>query len=201
MRDRSLNTTSMNFGEKGSKKGGRTRADVLQDLSIWAQEHNGDTLTFACWQAMDLTIDIHKADTHFLALTLRKNDVWTNRRAMYKLVDAQVLPLTLLSKKFEHAADALDEQPVDVVQQVLGTDKRRRIADGALGSVLVMSHDCEEAVLKKVTPTFQPLGLFKEHYEYLRRLPPVVGSFWKPCLRNALDGGAYSIKFEPWPAT
>ncbi|TFY55408.1 hypothetical protein EVJ58_g8269 [Rhodofomes roseus] len=193
-------------GKKG--RGARTRADVMKDMSTWAQEHNGDTLTIACWQAMDLVKDIRKADTHFLGVTLRKNEDWTNVRAMYKLVDAQVLPLTLVAQKYATVADAYDEHPVDVIDQVLGADKRRRLADGGLGSVLVIAFELspdenmtvEEAVLKKNTPTLQPLGLFQVHKDSFSRRPQMFASFWKQSLKNALDGGAWDPVFRPWPA-
>lgn len=114
------------------------------------------TLSFACWQAMDLMTDIHKAETHFLGITLRKNNESTNPRAAYSLVDAQVLPLTLLVEKYKHMATAHDEQPVDMLENAFWADRRRRIADGGLGSVLAMSFELapgedmtvEEAVAK-----------------------------------------------------
>ncbi|KZT74719.1 hypothetical protein DAEQUDRAFT_807051 [Daedalea quercina L-15889] len=212
--DGQLSYTGMNFGEKGPKgkkaQGTRTRGDVLNDLMAWTQQHNGDTLTFACWQAMDLMHDIRKSETHCFAVTLRKNAVWTNPRAMYSLVDAAVLPLALLSKHYENVANAYDEKPVNVIEEMLVNDRKRRTTeDGALGSVLVMSFELapdenmtvEEAVAKKSVPVWQPLGLFKEHKKFLSALPDMAHSFWKPCLKNALNGGAYSMKFQPWPAT
>ena len=105
---------------------------------------------------MDLLGDIHKAETHFLGITLRKNASFTNPRAMYSLIDAQVLPLTLLEEKFKHVANAQDERPVNMIEEFVVKDRKRRIADGALGSVLVMSFELapgedmtvEEAVAK-----------------------------------------------------
>lgn len=139
----------------------------------WAQIHNvrfspsniatavlicydRDTLTIACWQAMDLMTDIHKAETHFLGITLRKNKETSNPRAMYSLADAQVLPLTLLADKYKYIATAHDERPVDVLEEYFWKDRKKRLADGALGSVLAMSFELapgeemtvEEAVAK-----------------------------------------------------
>ncbi|KAI0732300.1 hypothetical protein C8Q72DRAFT_141738 [Fomitopsis betulina] len=209
LRDATTDCTGMNFGEKSAKgKSSRTRGEVLNDLMAWAQIHNGVTLSFACWQAMDLMTDIHKAETHFLGITLRKNNESTNPRAAYSLVDAQVLPLTLLVEKYKHMATAHDEQPVDMLENAFWADRRRRIADGGLGSVLAMSFELapgedmtvEEAVAKKNVPIWQPLGLFKEHARSLRSIPPLAHSFWKLSLKNALNGGAYDMKFRPWLA-
>ncbi|EPT04233.1 hypothetical protein FOMPIDRAFT_159226 [Fomitopsis schrenkii] len=152
--------------------------------------------------------DIHKAETHFLGITLRKNKETSNPRAMYSLADAQVLPLTLLADKYKYIATAHDERPVDVLEEYFWKDRKKRLADGALGSVLAMSFELapgeemtvEEAVAKKNVPIWQPLGLFRATRNSLRAIPPLGHSFWKLCLKNALDGGAYSMKFQPWPA-
>lgn len=90
---------------------------------------------------MDLLTDIREAETHFLGITLRKNASFTNPRAMYSLVDAQVLPLTLLEEKYKHAANAQDGQPIDAFEEFVIKDRKRRIENGALGSALVMSFE------------------------------------------------------------
>ncbi|KAJ7192226.1 hypothetical protein GGX14DRAFT_480263 [Mycena pura] len=207
-----MDYTSTVFGEKGRSKKGRehlrSRADIIRDLSANANIHNGDAFTVVCWQAMNLVRDITKAKTHFFAVTLLRNHASTNPRAMYSLIDADVLPLGILEKKFSSAVAAHNEQPFSPLD-MLATSAKNFEKDGQLGAVMVISVELgpdekksvEQAVSDTSCPTFQPLGLFNVHKNTMSSMPPrfFKKEVWKACLKNALDGYAYSITRQPSP--
>ncbi|TFY55407.1 hypothetical protein EVJ58_g8268 [Rhodofomes roseus] len=208
MRDSALGFTTTNVNDDGSKgkkgRAARTRIEVLQDLAIWGQAHNGDTLTVACWQAMDLLNDFGKAETHFLVMTLRRNETWTSPRTMYKFVDAQILPVTLLSERCKPVPGAVrDGRPPNFIK---GPDKLKHDFPAAIGCALVMAYELEpdedmtveEAFMKKNSPAYQPIPLWQEHKDKFSRYPSFFPSFWKLCLKNGMDGGGWSPIFEPW---
>jgi hypothetical protein len=96
-----------------------------------------DTLTVSAWNLLDLTADITRAKTHFLLVTLRRTTS-TNPRAIYSLVDAAVLPFSLLEDLYSNRGTFEDSSPVSP-KAMLAMDEERRKHDGALGSVMVMS--------------------------------------------------------------
>ncbi|KAG7098985.1 hypothetical protein E1B28_000871 [Marasmius oreades] len=129
---------------------------------------------------------------------------------MYSLIDADVLPLTVLEKKFEHAAlpDPVIGQSTNPIT-ILQKDDEERKRNGHLGSVLVVSVELAESEMKKTPeqavrettcPTFQPLGLFKENKRSFERLPTLPKPIWMVCLKNALDGNAYAMNVQPRPS-
>jgi hypothetical protein len=79
----------------------------------------------------------HRAKTHFLLVTLHRSSS-VNPRTIYSLVDAVVLPLSLLEDTFSIFGNFEDSSPVSV-KSMLAKDEERRKRDGALGSVMVMS--------------------------------------------------------------
>ena len=127
-----------------------------------------DTLTLTAWCAMGLLRDLAKAETHFFAVTLRRNAAVpaARPRAMYALVDAAVLPLSLLDTKFAAAANLLTGERCHPVRDALARDKAERLAHGGLGSVMVMSF--ELAPGEEFTP--------KEAVEKVRY--PAPGDLW-----------------------
>lgn len=118
---------------------------------------------------MDLLKDIRKAKTHFFAVTVRRNLASMTPRTFYTFVDAEVVPFSVLTKKFEHAGD-LHGNSVNVMD-VFTKNEAERIRDGGLGAVMVMTVELREgenklpaqAVAETAVPIFQPLGLFKVH--------------------------------------
>ncbi|KAF7307970.1 MYND-type domain-containing protein [Mycena kentingensis (nom. inval.)] len=194
----------------------RSRGDIIRDLSATANAHNGDTFTVVCWHALNLVRNINKAKTHFFAMTLSRNFDATNPRAMHSLIDAAVLPLSVLQDKFSNmgvlAQDAQGSHkevpftPLDMLRQ----NEQERLRDGGLGAVMVVSVELskkekgksvEQAVRDTMCPTFQPLGLFKVHQDSMKRMPSLIFEerIWKQCLRNALDGYAYAHTRQPSP--
>jgi len=171
---------------------------------------SSDAFTVVCWQAMNLVRDITKAKTHFFAVTLLRNRTSTNPRAMYSLIDADVLPLGILEKKYSSTVAAHDgsEQPFSPLD-ILAASAKDFEKDGELGAVMVISVELgpgekksvEQAVSDTSCSTFQPLGLFNVHKNTMSSMPP--GFFkrevWKACLKNALDGYAYAITRQPSP--
>ncbi|KZW01903.1 hypothetical protein EXIGLDRAFT_829805 [Exidia glandulosa HHB12029] len=205
------NSTTNTFGEKGPKRktGARTRGVILQDLTALANAHNGDTFTVAAWLAMDLLHNPQKADTHVLAITLRRNlsVSYDTPRKLYTLVDAAVIPLSTWNKKFDDVVALMqDGALVTKPSTVLEQNKAQRLADGALGAVMVTcielapgeTKTVEQALLETMVPTFQPLGVFKVHQDLLRKWPTGMYPVWKECLKNSLDGGAFSPTFTPY---
>lgn len=96
-----------------------------------------DTLTVSAWHLLDLAKDITRAKTHFLLLTLRRS-ASSNPRALYSLIEASVLPLSVLEEAFSGHGHFEDSSPVSP-KAMLAMDEERRKRDGALGSVMVMS--------------------------------------------------------------
>jgi hypothetical protein len=108
---------------------------------------------------MDLAHDMKKAETHFLAVVVRKKAKFASLRASFDLVDATVLPLSLLEEKFQHCGDAstgLPRSPLDQVRE----DKEGGLRDGALGNVLAMSFVLdagEEKTIEQTVKEVRPL--------------------------------------------
>jgi len=188
--------------KKGKAK--RTRGDTLRDLSAYANSHNGDTLTVSSWNVLGLTRDISRAKTHFLALTLRRTDS-SNPRTYYSLIEAEVLPWTVLEAIYANRGNFTDLSPVSP-RAMLEQDAERRKPDGALGSVMVISIELPEGdnrpprdALKELNVhIMQPLGLFDVHKNSLSRLPSLSKALYIKCLENSLKGGAYSMRFQPY---
>jgi hypothetical protein len=86
---------------------------------------------------MDLVRNLDKAKTHFFALTLRRHTEETDTRKYYSLVDAEVLPLSLLDDKFRHTADAATGQPVNHMD-MLRRECAPLMREGALGTMIAM---------------------------------------------------------------
>jgi uncharacterized protein YaeQ len=86
---------------------------------------------------MDLVRDLDKAKTHFFALTLRRHTEETDARKYYSLVNAEVLPLSLLDDKFRHTADAATGQPVNHMD-MLRRECAPLMREGALGTMIAM---------------------------------------------------------------
>ncbi|KDQ16495.1 hypothetical protein BOTBODRAFT_106928, partial [Botryobasidium botryosum FD-172 SS1] len=125
-----------------------------------------DTLAVASWVFLDLTKDINRARTHFLLVTLRRT-ASPVPRTMYSLIDAEVLPFTILEKRFENSGllDASPEGPryANMIEMFEKNREERIKNDGALGAVLVVSmeltpgdnHSPEQAFMEVIT--FRPL--------------------------------------------
>ncbi|KAH8824954.1 hypothetical protein DL96DRAFT_1611382 [Flagelloscypha sp. PMI_526] len=204
-------TTTM-YGEHGGVKSSntRTRNEIIGDIMRFAQEHNGDSYTLACWHAMDLINNIKKRETHFLAVTLRRNFAATNDWLLYTLIDADVLPMSVIEKKWANLAvlTPFGELPVMSPIELRKRDEENRKGSyGSLGSVLVLSVELneeeenltvEEAIIQIANPGIQPLGLFPEHRTSMRRNIPGLGKNWKFCLDNAFKGGRYGPIFDRW---
>lgn len=87
---------------------------------------------------MHLAQDLSKADTHFLAITLRRNPTAEPLRSMYALVDAAVLPLTLFDNKFERMQDSFTHSARNPVREALARDMPQLVKEGLLGGVLAL---------------------------------------------------------------
>ncbi|KAI0041117.1 hypothetical protein FA95DRAFT_1565725 [Auriscalpium vulgare] len=181
--------------------GGRNRVQMMQDLTPWAQSHNGDTFTVAVWQALDLLNRIERRLTHVLALTVRRTQS-TEPRKFYSLIDAEAVPIELITERF-------GDTPEKTIKR---TDVQQRAA-GNLGAVMVMTFELlpgdnrplREVISPMTCFTLQPLNLFDETRRSLFRLTMAMASApglpeqaWKLCVKNALDGGAYHFKFVEW---
>lgn len=102
---------------------------------------DSDTCTVVAWQTMNLVNDISKSETHFLAITLRRNLASNNVRSMYKFEDMAVLPLTVLQEKFANlgtVGTGTQVTPMDPMQ-IVTQNRVDCIRQGGLGGVLVMS--------------------------------------------------------------
>jgi len=207
MMNKSLNYTGIFIGEKGPKvkKGDikRTRGDILNDLFAWANSHNGDTLTVSAWNLLELNQDITRAQTHILALTLRRTES-SNPRTYYDLVEVEVVPMTVLDSIYSNRSD-LNMNSVSP-RLMLKKDAERRKDDDCLGSVMVMSIELpkgenrpvRDALSEMIINIMQPLGLFDVHKNSIGRFPRLPKTFHIKCLENSLKGGAYSMKFQPY---
>ncbi|KAJ7176304.1 hypothetical protein C8R43DRAFT_556971 [Mycena crocata] len=173
---------------------------VLQDLSAWALEHNGDTLTITAWHALGLLDDLEARKSKVLLLGLCRTQVHDNPRLYYNLKEACVVPVADLKRIFKHRS----QHPGRLLRQ----NEQVRLKDGAIGVMLVMSVEqtaddtrtVVEAVGQISTMTFQPLGVFDVHLESVRRLHGGVVSetMWKACLANSLKGGRFFPMFVPY---
>ncbi|KDR83166.1 hypothetical protein GALMADRAFT_239000 [Galerina marginata CBS 339.88] len=174
--------------------------------SLNALTFSRDTLTVSAWNLLELTRDITRAQTHILALTLRRTDS-SNPRTYYDLVGVEVVPMTVIDAIYSNRGD-LNMNPVSP-RTVLEDDAKRRKPDGALGSVMVMSMELpkgdnrspRDALSDMNISAMQPLGLFDVHRTSIGRLPRLPQAFYIKCLENSLKGGAYSMKFQPFQPT
>ncbi|KAG6849032.1 hypothetical protein H0H93_011877 [Arthromyces matolae] len=139
--EKNLNSTGVYMGQSAPKvkKGtiSRTRRDILQDLATCANEHNGDTFTVSAWNLLGLIKDISRAKTHILALTLRRTTSM-NPRTLYDLVDAEVIPMTVMDELYADRRSMVDSSPFSI-REMLESDALRREPHGALGSVMVIT--------------------------------------------------------------
>lgn len=93
----------------------------------------------SAWHLLELTKDISRAKTHCLVLTLRHTDS-PNPRAIYSLIDAEVLPLSILEATYENRTNFWSELGQTVSpKEMLASDEEERKRAGGLGSVMVMS--------------------------------------------------------------
>jgi len=116
-----------------------------------------DTLTVTAWNMLELTRDITRAQTHILALTLRRTDS-SNPRTYYDLVEVEVVPMTLLDAIYSNRAD-LNMNPVSP-RTVLEQDAERRKPDGALGSIMVMSIELPKGDNRPLRDALGEVSLF-----------------------------------------
>ena len=77
----------------------------------WLNLKFRDTLTVSAWRLLELTKDISRARTHFLILTLRRT-ASSNPRALYSLVDAEVLPWSVLEAAYANRVNVSDLSPL-----------------------------------------------------------------------------------------
>jgi hypothetical protein len=107
---------------------------------------------------MDLVRDLNKARTHFFAVVLRRNPEPTTVRTSYSLVDAAVLPMTILEEKFRFLGDAFSEQPRNPLDDIRADREQRIREDGALGNVLVMSLELNPGEDKTIEQAVTDVG-------------------------------------------
>ncbi|KAJ7643535.1 hypothetical protein FB45DRAFT_895360 [Roridomyces roridus] len=185
-----------NIGD-GNRQGTRTTWQVLQDLSAWAQIHNGDTLTVTAWQALGLLTDINARKSKVLVLSLRRTQS-TDPKTYHTLKEACVVPLSELKAIFANRS------PMNSPSRMLRDDEKKRQEDGGIGSVMVVSIEMEDddqrpvmtALSQISTMTFQPLGVFNVHQTSLSRVGQLPERLWKACLANSLRGGVYAPTFR-----
>ncbi|KAL1716433.1 hypothetical protein EV715DRAFT_205352, partial [Schizophyllum commune] len=168
---------------------------------------SSDTYTVCAWLALDLAKHPSRATSHFLAITLRRNVESTNPRAMYTLIDADLLPFSVLQETFEGRWAMDGSYPVSP-KLVLEHDARgRKVNDGALGSVMVFSVELQEDEEKTVEEAVRTVGLNTPfgapvHQRKFATFPmnQLNGqkSLWIRCLENGLKGGAFSLNYTPY---
>lgn len=103
---------------------------------------------------MDLARNILKAKTHFFAITLKRNTASSDPLTLYSLVDADVLPFSILDKKYEHAALMYSDPEIGHIQgvdpaSILRDNEQQHIRDGGLGAVLLVTVELAEDELHK----------------------------------------------------
>ncbi|KAI0062450.1 ALDH-like protein [Artomyces pyxidatus] len=151
------------------------------------------------------TRNIDRAKTHFLAVTLRRTES-SDPRTLYSLVDAEVIPLSFLEEAWSTRANMRDLIPMSP-RAILENDADQRRRDGGLGSVMVMSMELpkgddrppRDALTQINVHILQPLGVYNVHKTALSRLRSFSRDMAMKCLKNSLDGGAYSLTFQPRP--
>ncbi|KAJ7506792.1 hypothetical protein B0H11DRAFT_243926 [Mycena galericulata] len=183
-----------NIGER-NRQGTRTIGQVLQDLSAWAQVHNGEALTVTAWQALGLLGDIEARKSKVLVVALRRTPS-DDPKTYYTLKDTCAVPVADLKRIFKNFSQTPG--------RMLREHEQIRKADGAIGAMLVMS--VEQAaddnrtileILGKIsTLTFQPLGVFEEHRTSFSRIGQLPEPVWKACLDNVLRGGLFTPTFR-----
>jgi len=191
-----------NLGE-GHSQGTRTRGQVLQDLTAWAEIHNGDTLTVTAWQALGLLGDIEARKSKVLVLGLCRTKS-RDPKTYYTLKETCVVPMADLKSIYKNCRSVQGSVMHNPSRILKEQEKTRQAADGAIGAVLVMSveqaEDDERSVLAALsqmsTMTFQPLGVFEEHRTSFSRMGQLPEVLWKACLINVLRGGLYAPTFR-----
>ncbi|KAI5900699.1 uncharacterized protein SCHCODRAFT_02483727 [Schizophyllum commune H4-8] len=168
---------------------------------------SSDTYTICAWLALDLANHPERATTHFLGITLRRNLKSTNPRALYTLVDAEVLPLSVLQDTFEGRWAMDGSYPVSPILALEHDARGRKINDGALGSVMVFSVELQEDEEKTVEQAVRTVSLdllsnLALHQRKFSTFPmnQLNGQkgLWSRCLANGLKGGAFSLNYTPY---
>ncbi|KAE9382723.1 hypothetical protein BT96DRAFT_1010128 [Gymnopus androsaceus JB14] len=164
-------------------------------------------------------INISKAHTHFLMITLKRNLSSSNPLTLYSLIDADVLPLSILDTELSKASHVESPEKVEGVPHpvalridLLRKDEQQRLTAGSLGSVLLVSVELTEDEMHKspAQAVLDPVGHFTlwVYSGYTREAntksrlvikPFLPKQVWKLCLKNALDGNAYAMRVQPRP--
>ncbi|KAI0040284.1 hypothetical protein FA95DRAFT_1577062 [Auriscalpium vulgare] len=165
-----------------------------------------DTLSFGAWQVLGLVHDIARRHSHTLVLTVQRTRS-KRPRTFYALHDVQIAPLTEAAVPF---ARRFGQPPTRMLAQVDAVTR----AQGHLGTVLVMVY--EQGADDKRSPremlatgeegfVIQLLTLYNVARRELFKLAMMSAAvqtppdMWKLCIKNSLDGGAYSPRFVPQP--
>ncbi|KAJ6609414.1 hypothetical protein B0H10DRAFT_1954622 [Mycena sp. CBHHK59/15] len=173
-----------------------------------------DTLTVTAWQALGLLHDIAARKSKVLVLGLCRTPSDTPK-TYYTLKEAAVVPVADLKRIFKGRS----QHP----GRILKEHEQIRLADGALGAMLVIGVEQAESDSRTVveainevnlffllpfspiqgssfhhqisTMSFNPLGVFEMH-RALPRLGQLPEAMWKACLANALLGGLFTPTFR-----
>lgn len=91
----------------------------------------------SAWNLLDLTRDISRAQSHFLALTLRRTES-SNPRTLYSLIEAEVIPWSVMDEVYANRGNFADSSPASP-RAILDNDAQQRKREGGRGSVMVLS--------------------------------------------------------------
>ncbi|KAJ7054548.1 hypothetical protein C8F01DRAFT_1161975 [Mycena amicta] len=186
----------------------RTTANILGDLARTVEIHRTYVLVPVCWFALALDRDMNKSTTHFVAITLSRNFDSPSDRTLYSLVDADVLPLSILEEKSIREHDkGPGVKPYNPAQHFFGQRERmlKDASKGVIGGALVVCIELSpkdktkfktvrEAVIGTPCDCFYswPQVLFTTARDVYKPLNLHQSSQWKACLKNALNGFAFS---------
>ncbi|KAF7308007.1 MYND-type domain-containing protein [Mycena kentingensis (nom. inval.)] len=168
------------------------------DLQKTLEVHEGTTFGPLVWFAMDLANHPERSNTHFIAVLLARNRSPSGPRTLHSFIDADVLPLSLLSKRMVRKEDGtkalLVERFAEGVKMALRNPE-------AIGKALLVCVEVDgksrERNIAKVVLESKP-GSFsstsfplEKSTDALMRMMPAETTkpeWWKRALKNALDG-------------
>lgn len=122
------------------------------DLALYLRE----SLIVSAWNLLELTRDISRAQSHFLALTLHRTES-SNPRTLYSLVQAQVIPWSIMGDMYANRGNLADSSPMSP-RAILDNDAQQRKREGGLGSVMILSLELPKGDNSPPIKAFKQLG-------------------------------------------
>ncbi|KAF7305727.1 MYND-type domain-containing protein [Mycena chlorophos] len=191
----------------------RPLATICEDMRRHRAVHEASTFRLLIMDALDLTHDLSSAETHFIALTMRRNLTSNDPFALYALLDAVVLPMSAMEPISMGGPDGI-VWPLKQHRSQLKQARRDKSLTGPLavvGGALVVCmelgvnypvdyYGSVEEALNEGSDGMHPITV-----EITQEMLPMLKQLkrepeWKTSLKNAFDGYLYAAQKREIPA-